>query len=81
MVYEYYTSTLFKVAVSCWNEEAIRESYKYVKETHYMLMRLQAEHQMFGTPIEKLCLKVSTNINSQLLRLRVNDSKHVLVKS
>jgi hypothetical protein len=44
--------------VSCWNEEAIKESYNYVKETHNMLLKLQMEHQMFGTPLEKLSLKV-----------------------
>ena len=54
----YENTDIFKVAVSCWNEEAIRESYKYVKETHNMLIKLQVEHQIFGTPTEKLRLKV-----------------------
>ena len=62
-----YTRTIFKVAVSCWNEEAIREAYKYVKETHNMLIRLQVEHQIFGTPTEKLSLKVRTNHASDFI--------------
>eukprot|EP00116_Pleurobrachia_bachei_P011632 sb/3471894/ len=67
-----------QIAISCWDEELIRESYQLTKKTSVMLRRLQAEYESVNTKLEKLSLKILISESQMLCALMKTATKRSL---